>query len=99
MSRSGMSRLPMRGIGRLVVNRPGLILACVLTISVLLFLNIHKLRTGSDLTDLFGSGDPQWKEASRIGKELGYGNQLYVMIEADQGARKAPTKWRQWPGN
>ena len=26
--------------------------------------------------------DPQWRAASQIGKELGYGNQLFVLIEA-----------------
>jgi len=47
--------------------------------------NIHNLRTGTDLTDLFGNRDPQWRAASQIGKELGYGNQLFVVIDAPAG--------------
>ena len=46
--------------------------------------NIHNLRTGTDLTDMFGNRDPQWQAASKLGKELGYGNQLFVLIEAPE---------------
>ncbi len=72
----------MRLVGRLVVDHPGLVTALSLVGTLLLFANIHNLRTGTDLTDLFGNRDPQWRAASQIGKELGYGNQLFVMIEA-----------------
>jgi uncharacterized protein len=56
--------------------------------SLLLYANIHNLRTGTDLTDLFGNRDPQWRAASQIGKELGYGNQLFVLIEAPEKEEK-----------
>ena len=56
--------------------------ALSLVVTLLLYANIHNLRTGTDLTDLFGNRDPQWRAASQIGKELGYGNQLFVLIEA-----------------
>jgi predicted RND superfamily exporter protein len=72
----------MRWVGGLVVGYPGLVTALSLVVTFWLYANIHNLRTGTDLTDLFGNRDPQWRAASQIGKELGYGNQLFVMIEA-----------------
>jgi len=75
----------MRRVGRLVVDHSGLVAALSLVLTVFLYANIHNLRTGTDLTDLFGNRDPQWRAASQIGKELGYGNQLFVLIEAPEG--------------
>ncbi len=75
----------MRLVGRLVVGHPGLVTALTLVLTLFLYANIHNLRTGTDLTDLFGNKDPQWRAASQIGKELGYGNQLFVLIEAPEG--------------
>jgi predicted RND superfamily exporter protein len=72
----------MRWVGGLVVGHPGLVTALSLVVTLLLYANIHNLRTGTDLTDLFGNRDPQWRAASQIGKELGYGNQLFVLIDA-----------------
>ncbi len=74
----------MRLVGRLVVGHPGLVTALSLVVSIFFYANIHNLRTGTDLTDLFGNRDPQWRAASQIGKELGYGNQLFVLIEASE---------------
>ena len=75
----------MRAVGRLVVNHPGFVTVLSLIATLWLYSNIHKLRTGTDLADLFGSRDPQWRAVSQIGKELGYGNQLFVLIEAPPG--------------
>ncbi len=75
----------MRFVGSVVVNHPGLVAALSLVVTLWLYGNIHNLRTGTDLTDLFGSRDPQWRAASQIGKELGYGNQLFLVIEAPAG--------------
>jgi uncharacterized protein len=76
----------MRLVGRLVVGHPGLVVALSLVGTLLLYANIHNLRTGTELTDLFGNRDPQWRAVSQIGEELGYGNQLFVLIEApDKG--------------
>jgi predicted RND superfamily exporter protein len=75
----------MRWVGGLVVDHPGLVTALSLVVTLLLYANIHNLRTGTDLTDLFGNRDPQWRAASQIGKELGYGNQLFVLINAPAG--------------
>src|SRR5271157_4866208 len=74
----------MRSLARLVVGQPGLVTALSLVLTLFLYSNIHNLRTGTDLTDLFGNRDPQWRAASQIGKELGYGNQLFVLIEAPE---------------
>ena len=79
----------MRLVGRVVVGHPGLVIALSLVGTLLLYANIHNLRTGTDLTDLFGNRDPQWRAASQIGKELGYGNQLFVLIEAPAGEKDA----------
>lgn len=75
----------MRLIGKLVVNHPGLVTVLSLIATLWLYSNIHKLRTGTDLADLFGNHDPQWRAVSQIGKELGYGNQLFVLVEAAAG--------------
>jgi predicted RND superfamily exporter protein len=79
----------MRVVGGLVVRHPGLVVLLSLVVTVWLNANIHNLRTGTDLTDLFGNRDPQWRAASQIGKELGYGNQLFIVIDAPAGARDA----------
>ncbi len=75
----------MRWVSHLVVDHPGLVTALTLLLTLFLYANIHNLRTGTDLTDLFGNRDPQWRAVSQIGKELGYGNQLFVLIEAPAG--------------
>jgi hypothetical protein len=80
----------MRRVGRGVVGHPGLVVALSLVVSLFFYANIHNLRTGTDLSDLFGNRDPQWRAASLIGKELGYGNQLFVLIEARE--KNSPEK-------
>jgi predicted RND superfamily exporter protein len=79
-----MARL-MRAWGRLVIGHPGLLVGLSLAVTLFLYANIHNLRTETELTDMFGSHDPQWQAASQIGKELGYGNQLFIMVQAPQG--------------
>jgi uncharacterized protein len=75
----------MRWVGGLVVGHPGLVTALSLVVTLLLYANIHNLRTSTDLANLFGNRDPQWRAASQIGQELGYGNQLFVLIDAPAG--------------
>jgi uncharacterized protein len=82
VGRHSMMARCMRRVGGLVVGHPGLVTALSLVVTLLLYANIHNLRTGTDLADLFGNRDPQWRAASQIGKELGYGNQLFVLIDA-----------------
>jgi predicted exporter len=80
-SRSLIARC-MRRMGGVVVGHPGLVVSLSLVVTLFFYANIHNLRRGTDLADLFGNRDPQWRAASQIGKELGYGNQLFVVIEA-----------------
>ncbi len=80
-----MTTRGMRWVGRLVIDHPGLVVALNLAVTLWLYSNIHNLRKGTDLADLFGGHDPQWRAASQIGKELGYGNQLFIVIEAPAG--------------
>jgi uncharacterized protein len=75
----------MRRVGGLVVGHPGLVIALSVVLTLFFYAQIHNLRKGTDLADLFGNRDPQWRAASQIGKELGYGNQLFVVIEAPAG--------------
>lgn len=75
----------MRSVGRVVIAHPGVVAGFSLCMSLFFYANIHNLRTGTDLTDMFGKHDPQWQAVSQIGKELGYGNQLYILIEAPKG--------------
>ncbi|MFZ0772749.1 MAG: MMPL family transporter [Candidatus Sulfotelmatobacter sp.] len=88
----------MRMVGRLVVGHPGLVTAISLVLTLLFYANIHNLRTGTDLTDLFGNRDPQWRAASQIGKELGYGNQLFVLVEAPEGGTDTTGEMEEMAG-
>jgi len=76
----------MRYVSWIVVGHPGLVAAVSLVFTIFLYSHISHLRLGTDLTDLFGNDDPQWKAVSKLGKELGYGNQLFVLIEAPDGS-------------
>ena len=80
-----MITLLMRWIGRVVVRFPVLVLLAVAVITAILYSHIHYLRMGTDLTDMFGQNDPQWRAVSQMGRELGYGNQLFVLVEGRGG--------------
>ena len=85
----------MRGLSRLVVGHPWLVTALSVLLTLFLYSNIHNLRTGTDLTNLFGNRDPQWRAVSQIGKELGYGNQLFVLIDAPAGDTDATNEMEE----
>jgi len=85
----------MRGMGRLVIRHPGMVTGLSLLLTLFLYANIHNLRTGTDLTDMFGNHDPQWQAVSQIGKELGYGNQLFVLVEAPAGEADASSEMEE----
>ena len=72
----------MRWIGDLVVRHPVPVLLFSAALTAVLYSHIHYLRMGTDLTDMFGRGNPEWSAVSQMGKELGYGNQLFVLVEA-----------------
>lgn len=80
-----MTALLMRWISRAVVRYPVLVLLGVGVITAVLYSHIHYLRMGTDLTEMFGRDDPQWRVVSQLGRELGYGNQLFVLVEAGGG--------------
>src|ERR1039457_7327864 len=75
----------MRWISRAVVRYPVVVLLVVGAITAVLYSHIHYLRMGTDLTEMFGRDDPQWRVVSQLGRELGYGNQLFVLVEAGGG--------------
>jgi hypothetical protein len=45
----------MRGLGRLVIGHPGLVTGVAFLLTLFLYANIHNLRTGTELTDMFGA--------------------------------------------
>src|SRR5208283_288696 len=72
----------MRWVGELVLRHPVLVLLFSAALTAVLYSHIHYLRMGTDLTDMFGRGNPEWRAVSQMGEELGYGNQLFVLVEA-----------------
>ena len=72
----------MRFVSRAVVNHPLLIVVTALVLTGVLYWNIRNLRMGTDLTDMFGTKDPQWAAVNAFTRKLGYGNQLFVLIES-----------------
>src|SRR5262245_36663692 len=80
----------MRAISRIVVGYPRAVVIVALLLTIALWAHIPYLRLGTDLTDMFGRNDPQWAAVSKMGRELGYGNQLFVLVEApDENAMEA----------
>jgi len=75
----------MRCFSGMVVNYPWLVVAISLVATIFLYSHIGHLRLGTDLTNMFGNDDPQWKAVSQMGQELGYGNQLFVLVEGPGG--------------
>src|ERR1022692_2165890 len=75
----------MRWISRAVVRYPVLVLLIVGAITAVLYSHIHYLRMGTDLTEMFGRDDPEWRGGSQLGGGVGYGNQLFVLVEAGGG--------------
>jgi hypothetical protein len=89
-----MARLT-RPLAHLVIRRPGWVAAAALLGTIVLYSHIHALRTSTDLTDMFGAKDPQWQAVSKIGNELGYGNQLYVLVLAPEGGQDPSEQMEQ----
>ena len=84
-----------RPLAHLVIRFPGWVAAAALIVTLVLFSHIHALRTSTDLTDMFGAKDPQWQAVSKIGNELGYGNQLYVLVLAPEGGQDRSEQMEQ----
>ncbi len=75
----------LRRVGRVVITTPGWVVTISLGLTFFLYLHIHHLRTDTNLTDMFGKHDAQWQAASKIGNDLGYGNQLFVILQVPSG--------------
>ncbi len=71
-----------RFVSWLVIQHTWLVLAAVVILTGVFYSNIRNLRLGTDLTDLFGNRDPQWKAVNEFSQKLGYGNQLFALVEA-----------------
>jgi hypothetical protein len=84
-----------RPLARLVIRWPGWVAAAAAIVTIVLYSHIHALRTATDLTGMFGNNDPQWQTVSRIGNELGYGNQLYVLVLAPEGGQDPSEQMEQ----
>ncbi len=84
-----MSARFMRWISRLVVNHPGLVVGVAIVVTIILYAHTSHLVLGTDLTNLFGNDDPQWRAVSQMGQELGYGNQLFVLVEGADASAEA----------
>ena len=71
-----------RFVSRLVIQHTWLVVAAIVLLTGLLYSNIRNLRLGTDLTDLFGNRDPQWRAVNEFSQKLGYGNQIFALVEA-----------------
>jgi len=56
--------------------------------------NIRNLRLATNLTDLFGAGTPEWQTVQEYTQRFGYGNQLFVIVEAGQDSEESAERWR-----
>ena len=74
----------LRFLSWLTIKHPLSVIAAVGVLTVLLCSNIHNLRIGTDLIDLFGSSTPQWQAVNDFTQKLGYGNQFFVVIETQE---------------
>jgi len=68
-------------ISWLVIRQTWLVTAAIIILTAFLYWNIRHLRLGTDLTDLFGDRDPQWRMINEFSQKLGYGNQLFALVE------------------
>jgi len=71
-----------RFISWLVIKHTWLVVVAIVVLTGVLYSNIRNLRLGTDVTDLFGNRDPQWRAVSEFSQKLGYGNQFFALIEA-----------------
>lgn len=91
-----MSTKFMRLISRLVVDHPGLVVGVSIALTIVLYAHTSHLVLGTDLTNLFGNNDPQWRAVSKMGQELGYGNQLFVLVESTDASEDAAGKMEEF---
>lgn len=71
----------MRLVSWMVIKHTWMVTAAIVLLSGLLYWNIRHLRLGTELSDLFGDRDPNWRTVNELSQKLGYGNQLFALIE------------------
>jgi hypothetical protein len=79
-----------RFVGWLVIRHTWLVAAAIVIVTGVLYSNIRNLRLGTDLTDLFGNRDPQWRAVNEFSQQLGFGNQLFALIETPSLTDETP---------
>jgi len=80
----------LRFVSWLVIRHTWLVAAAIVILTGLLYWNTRHLRLGTDLTDLFGDRDPQWRTINEFSQKLGYGNQLFAIVEAPSVTEDTP---------
>ena len=79
------SRL-LRGVAWLTLKHPVSLLAAIALLTAGLYLNIHNLRMGTNLADLFGDSTPELRAVNEYAQNFGYSNQLFVLVEDPGGS-------------
>lgn len=80
----------LRFVNWMVIKHTWLVTTAIILLTALLYWNIRHLRLGTDLNDLFGNRDPQWKTVNELNEKLGYGNQLFAMVEVPSLSDDSP---------
>jgi uncharacterized protein len=80
----------LRFVSWIVIKHTWLVTAVIIVLTGLLYWNIRHLRLGTDLNDLFGDRDPHWKTINELNEKLGYGNQLFAMVEVPSLTEDSP---------
>jgi predicted RND superfamily exporter protein len=83
---SGITRF----VSWLVIKHTWLVIAAVVILTGVLYSSARHLRLGTDLTDLYGNRDPQWRAVNEFTEKLGYGNQFFALIEAPSVGDETP---------
>jgi predicted RND superfamily exporter protein len=79
----------------LVINRPWTVVLSAVLLTVLLCSNIPNLQLKTNLLDLFGEDSPQWQAADEFNQELGYANQLFVILETADNEEQAANRMEE----
>ena len=80
----------LRMVSWVVIKHTWLVTVAIMILTGLLYWNIRHLRLGTDLNDLFGDRDPRWRTISDLNEKLGYGNQLFAMVEVPSLTEDTP---------
>ena len=73
----------------LTIRHPAFVAVGAAFLTVVLCVNVRNLKMGTNLTDLFGSDTPQWRVVKEFAETVGYGNQLFLIVESDAANENA----------